>query len=160
MTEGKAIRRELKHAVILLVEDNADDALLLKDAFYEANIINPILVLENGKKAIAYLKGEGIYADRKQYPLPILILLDLKLPIVSGFEVLRWVRQHPSLKRLPVLILTSSNIPEDINKAYDLGTNSYLVKPVDFDDLLQVSKYIGVYWMALNEMPDVNVEDC
>lgn len=151
--------RKIRNAVILLVEDNADDALLLKDAFHEVNIINSILVLENGKKAIAYLKGEGIYANRKQYPLPILILLDLKLPILSGFEVLKWLKQQPILKRIPVLIMTSSNIPEDINKAYDWGANSYLLKPLDSDDLIRISQQIAIYWLGFNNMPDVVVED-
>ena len=150
--------RKIKNDVILLVEDNADDALLLKDAFHEVNIINSILVLENGKKAIAYLKGKGIYVNRKQYPLPILILLDLKLPILSGFEVLQWLKQQPILKRIPVLIMTSSNIPEDINKAYDWGANSYLVKPVDSEDLIRISQQIATYWLGFNLMPDVNLE--
>lgn len=151
MSEKTDVQFEDK--LLLLVEDNADDSLLMIRALRKASVVNPIQTLENGQMAIDYLQGEGEYGDRIKHPLPVLILLDLKLPIVSGFEVLEWLRKQDVLRRIPVVILTSSNVTEDINKAYDLGVNSYLVKPVRFEDLLKISKNLGVYWMALNQQP-------
>ena len=142
-------------STILLVEDNPDDVLLLRRAFLKAGIGNPIVALEHGDEAIAYLDGTGAYADRHRYPLPALVLLDVKLPRRSGLEVLAWVRQHEGLKRLPIVVLTSSRDEGDINKAYDLGANSYLVKPVAFDDLLRLVRSVEGYWLMLNVRPDV-----
>ena len=140
---------------ILLVEDNPDDVLLIRRAFQKAGIGNPVVALDHGDDAVAYLDGTGTYSDRHRYPLPALMLLDLKLPRRSGLEVLAWVRQHEGLKRLPVVVLTSSRDEGDINKAYDLGANSYLVKPVAFDDLLRLVRSVEGYWLMLNERPDV-----
>ena len=138
---------------ILLVEDDPNDIILIKRAFEKANITNPLQVVENGEEAISYLDGKGRYGDREKYPLPILILLDLKLPRKSGHEVLEWLRQQPGLKRLTVVVLTSSQQSSDINRAYDLGANSYLVKPVTFDTLVEVVKNLNFYWVILNENP-------
>ncbi len=140
---------------ILLVEDNPDDALLIQRAFGKAKIANPIVHVDDGDKAVAYLSGASPYDDRSKNPLPILVLLDLKLPRRSGLEVLTWLRAQAGLKRLPVVILTSSNEKSDINKAYDLGANSYLVKPVGFDALFDMVKTLQPYWMIFNERPDV-----
>ena len=140
---------------ILLVEDNPDDVLLLKRAFRRANIANSIQVLEDGEAAVRYLSGQGTYADRQRYPLPILMLLDLKLPRCSGHEVLAWLRQQPGLKRLPVVVLTSSQQDIDIDRAYDLGANSYLVKPLGFDALIEMARNLNVYWLTLNKKPQV-----
>lgn len=136
---------------ILLVEDDPNDILLIKRAFLKSNITNPIQVVENGEEAILYLAARGNFKNRHQFPLPVLILLDLKLPRKSGHEVLEWLHKQPCLKRIPVIILTSSQQPLDINRAYDLGANSYLVKPVTFDNLLVVMNNVKNYWLLLNE---------
>lgn len=140
---------------ILLVEDSQDDVLLIQRAFRKANLVNPISVVDDGEKAINYLSGAGEYADRSRYPLPVLVLLDLKLPRKSGHEVLAWIKQHSGFKRVPVVVLTSSTETIDVNKAYDLGANSYLVKPVGFDDLFAMVKTLQPYWMIMNQKPDV-----
>ena len=143
------------HYSILLVEDDPNDVLLIQRAFGKANLDNSIQVVENGEDALAYLAGQGPYADRERYPLPVLILLNLKLPRKSGLEVLAWLRQQPGLKRLPVVVLTGSSETRDINQAYELGANSYLVKPAAFDALLDMVKALNLYWLILNERPDV-----
>ena len=143
----------MNHNSILLVEDDGNDIILIKRAFKKAKTINPLKVVTDGEEAINYLKGEGKYTDRIQYPLPVLILLDLKLPLKSGFEVLEWLKKQEGLKRIPVVILTSSSESKDINLAYDLGANTYLVKPVHFEDLIEMLKTLGFYWMILSEKP-------
>jgi CheY-like chemotaxis protein len=140
---------------ILLVEDDQNDVMLIKRSFSKARIINPITCVENGEQAIAYLKGEGAYADRQQFPLPFMLLLDLKLPRLSGHEVIKWLRQQPLLKRLPVVVLSSSRQPEDINRAYELGANSYLVKPVVFEEFATLMRQLQMYWLMLSEHPDL-----
>ena len=147
-----------EHYSILLVEDDSNDIILIKRAFGKANITNPLQVLEDGEEAISYLAGKGRYGNRQNYPLPILILLDLKLPRKSGHEVLEWLRQQPMLKRLTVVVLTSSQQSSDVNRAYDLGANSYLVKPVTFDALVEMVKTLDFYWLILNENPIIGCE--
>jgi CheY-like chemotaxis protein len=146
----------LPHYTVLLVEDNSTDALMVQRAFKKANLLNPVRVLDDGDKAVAYLSGQAPYADREQCPFPVLLLLDLKLPRRSGLEVLEWLRQQPAIKRLPVVVLTSSKENSDVNQAYDLGANSYLVKPVDFDGLLEMVKTLGLYWVVMNEKPETD----
>ncbi|MEC4818579.1 MAG: response regulator [Scytonema sp. PMC 1069.18] len=143
------------NSTILLVEDEPTDVFLTQRAFHKAKISHPLQVVEDGDAAIDYLSGNGDYGNREQYPLPILILLDLKLPRCSGLEVLEWLKQQPHLKRLPVVVLTSSNITDDVNQAYDLGVNSYIVKPVGFNHLLTVISCINEYWLVLNEKPEI-----
>jgi len=140
---------------VLLAEDDANDVLLIQRAFQKTNIANPLRVVRDGEEALAYLSGQEPYADRDRHPLPMLLLLDLKLPRKSGFEVLQWLRQQSSLKRLPVVVLTSSNQNPDINKAFDLGANSYLVKPGGLDSLLELVKNLDMYWLILNEKPEL-----
>ena len=140
---------------VLLVEDDPNDVLLIKRAFTKANLQIPMHVLDNGEAAVSYLSGTGDYSDRDQHPLPILLLLDLKLPCRSGHEVLAWLRQQPSLKRLPVVVLTSSQERGDIDRAYDLGANSYLVKPVAFNALIEIVKMLDLYWITLNQAPTI-----
>src|SRR6266481_5304479 len=113
--------------VILLAEDDEDDILLVQCAFKEAGIINPLHVVRDGNEAIAYLKGVGRYTNRVEYPLPSLLLLDLKMPHTNGFEVLQWIRSEPNLRALRVIVLTSSAELCDVNEAYHLGANSFLV---------------------------------
>ncbi|MDX2230554.1 MAG: response regulator [Leptolyngbyaceae cyanobacterium bins.349] len=142
---------------ILLAEDNSDSVLLIQRAFRRANIPYPIQVVPDGESVILYLTGSDRYADRELYPFPSLLLLDLKIPIKSGHEVLGWLRQQPHLKRLPVVVLTSSKEISDINLAYDLGANSYLVKPVGFDNLLETIKTLHHYWNSFNQAPTMLV---
>ena len=142
-----------KPAHILLVEDNRLDIELTLDAFREARLGNTMHVAKNGEEALAYLYGRGQYADRKQYPLPDIILLDLKMPGIDGFEVLRQVKGSPELKRLPVIILTSSREEGDLALSYDCGANSYLVKPVSFEGFLKVVEQVQNYWLILNVGP-------
>lgn len=141
---------------ILLVEDDANDVLLIRRAFAKAAITNPVHNVEDGDAAVAYLAGEGSYADRDDHPLPAVVLLDLKLPRRSGLEVLEWVRQNPGLHRLPIVVLTSSRESADVNRAYDLGANSYLVKPVGFDALTDLVRILQGYWVAWNEKPEID----
>jgi CheY-like chemotaxis protein len=129
--------------------------LLIKRAFQKVNIANPIIVVNDGEQAVSYLAGREPYVDRA---LPMLVLLDLKLPRKSGHEVLEWLRQQPNLKRLPVVVLTASSESSDVNRAYDLGANSYLVKPVTFDALVEMVKTLNLYWLILNKRADVSNE--
>jgi CheY-like chemotaxis protein len=142
-----------KLAHILLVEDNRMDVELTLDAFNQAKLQNTIHVASDGQEALAYLFGHGPYADRRTYPKPNLILLDLKLPGIDGFEVLRQIKSTPILKRIPVVILTSSKEEGDRALSYDRGANSYLVKPVSFDGFLGVVQQIEGYWLSLNIAP-------
>ncbi|MBC8332947.1 MAG: response regulator [Anaerolineae bacterium] len=138
---------------ILLVEDNDMDIVLTLDAFGQVLPEATIHVARNGREALDYLFGAGKYADREQYPLPELILLDLKMPGISGLDVLCQVKDNIDLKRLPVIVLSSSNVDKDIHRSYDLGANSYLVKPIVFDEFIDMVKRIGDYWLAINQLP-------
>lgn len=140
-------------AHILLVEDNRMDVELTLDAFHEAKLFDTIHVASTGQEALDYLFRRGKYADRNAFPLPNLILLDLKLPGIDGFEVLRQIKSTPILKRLPVVILTSSKEEADLALSYDRGANSYLVKPISFDGFLGVVRQIEGYWLSLNVAP-------
>jgi CheY-like chemotaxis protein len=143
------------HAVILLAEDEEDYVLLIQQAFVKANIPNPLHVVWNGQEAISYLKGEGKYSNRAEFPLPELLLLDLKMPRVNGFEVLKWLRAEPGLSSLRVLVLTSSDQIRDVNEAYQLGANSFMVKPSDFEDITQLSRLIQDFWLKASQAPEV-----
>ena len=136
----------LEHS-ILLVEDDENDVWLIERAFRTARLANPLQVVRDGEAAVEFL--------RAGHPVPELVLLDLKLPRKSGHEVLAWVRSQPGLRRLPVVVLTSSRERLDVNRAYDGGANSYLVKPVAFESLQDLVRTLNVYWIALNEKPDV-----
>jgi CheY-like chemotaxis protein len=141
--------------VILLAEDREDDVLLIRRAFNLAGISTALFVVPNGEEVIAYLKGEGKYSNRVEYPLPDLLLLDLKMPKISGFEVLSWIRQQPGLARLRILVLTSSSEIREVNLAYSLGANSFLVKPHDFENFVEVSKTIQKFWLQASSTPEV-----
>jgi CheY-like chemotaxis protein len=145
----------MEHEIILLVEDNPTDVLLIQRAFRKANLSVPLQVVGDGEAAVQYLSGQEPYSDRSCYPLPLLILLDLKLPRKSGTEVLAWLQQQPVLKRLPVVVLTSSREYADINNVYDLGANAYMVKPVAFDNLVEIVKTLNLHWLIFNEKPQV-----
>ncbi|HLX70478.1 MAG TPA: response regulator [Verrucomicrobiae bacterium] len=140
--------------VILLAEDEEDYVLLLRKAFAEASIANPIYTVSTGQELMAYLKGDGKYASRDEYPLPDLLLLDIKLPGYTGLEVLHWIRSQPGLSGLRVLILTSSEEMKDINEAYRLGANSFLLKPYDFSDLVHLARVIQEFWLYISKCPE------
>lgn len=140
---------------ILLVEDNPKDVFLIQRAFRKAEIVTPLKVVSDGDAAVQYLAGETPYCDRATYPLPVLVLLDLKLPRRSGAEVLAWIRQEPNLQRLPVVALTSSREYSDVNRIYDLGANAYIVKPPDFDQLVRILKTLNLHWITYNEKPQM-----
>jgi CheY-like chemotaxis protein len=141
---------------ILMAEDDENDVFFIERAFKQAQIANPLNRVRDGEEAIAYLKGESAYADRDKFPLPHLVLLDLKMPRKNGFEVIEWVRQQPGLRRLPLVVLTSSKEGPDVNRAYELGANTYLVKPVKFEGLVEMMKTLNLYWLILSEKPDYN----
>ncbi|WP_333100141.1 MULTISPECIES: response regulator [unclassified Microcoleus] len=140
---------------ILLVEDNPVDILLMQRAFRNEALANTSLqIVRDGDAAVFYLNGDGEYSDRDRYPLPAIILLDLKLPRRSGHEVLVWLKQQPELKRLPVVMLTSSSQTLDVKRAYDLGVNSYLVKPIGFASLVEMMQSFSQYWLNYTELPE------
>ncbi len=142
--------------VILLVEDNPDDELLTLEALEANNIGNPVVVARNGVEALNYMFGTGEFQGRDVRNLPAIVLLDLKLPKIDGLEVLRQIREDPRTSLQPVAILTSSNEDEDRIKGYALGANSYVRKPVDFDEFINAAGQLGLYWLLLNEAPPVN----
>src|SRR5437899_4792681 len=141
-------------SAILLVEDDEADILLLRRAFRNAHIANPLIEVRDGQAAIQYLSGEGDYTDRTLYPIPFLILLDLRLPKLSGFEVIAWLRDQPQLAHLIVVVLTASDHVSDVSKARELGANSYLVKPGNFEELVQMVKRIKGRWLLVDRLPE------
>jgi two-component system, response regulator len=141
--------------VILLVEDNADDELLTLRALKKNNIRNEVVVARDGSEALDYLFGTGIHAGRDLTVMPQIILLDLKLPKVDGFEVLSRVRSSEATKFLPVVILTTSNEDQDRIRGYGLGANSFVRKPVEFDKFIEAVRQLGLYWLILNETAPV-----
>ena len=143
----------MNNQFILLAEDDPNDVLLIQRAFQKAGMRHLLKVVRDGEEAIAYLSGEGEFADRERFPKPFLLLLDLKMPGADGFEVLRWTRAEPETKRLLVVVLTSSNLQADVDRAYDLGANSYLVKPVSFDEMVNMIQRFEAYWTEINRIP-------
>ena len=138
---------------ILYVEDEETDVMLLQHVLAKAGIHNPVRTARDGKVAMDYLAGHPPFDDRQLHPLPGLVLLDLNLPYLSGFEVLEWIRQQPQLRRLPVVIFTSSNRPDDIIRAYDAGANAYLVKPNALGDLMTLVLALRDFWLIQNRLP-------
>ncbi len=143
----------MKHKNILLIEDNPDDVELTLRAFKESKIANEIKVLKDGAKALDYLNCTGKYSGRSKEELPAIILLDLKLPKIDGLEVLKYIRSNEKTNLIPVVILTSSSEELDLINGYKLGCNSYIRKPVDFDEFIKVVKELGLYWLVINELP-------
>jgi CheY-like chemotaxis protein len=136
---------------ILLVEDDPNDVELVQMALDGHNFVNPVDVVTDGAAALEYLHGGG--DELSPQPLPRLVLLDLKLPKISGIEVLRAIRDHPRTRGLVVVVMTSSAESQDLDLCYQLGVNSYIVKPLDFQQFLEVSRQVGFYWMMLNQVP-------
>jgi CheY-like chemotaxis protein len=147
-------RSFMNRKTILVAEDNPDDAFLLKRAFIQAGLNVRLDFVQDGEEVIHYLKGENGFADRAAHPFPALLLLDLKMPRLDGFDVLNWLRQQSGLKRLLVTVLTSSDQPNDVNRAYDLGANSYLIKPSQSENLVEIVQRIQNYWFRVNHPPD------
>jgi CheY-like chemotaxis protein len=134
----------------LLLEDDENDIFFMRRAWKQAGILHPLFVLEDGQAGIDYLRGAGRFADREKYPLPYLLLLDLKLPKLSGKEVLSWIREQPEWRTLIVIALSSSSLDKDINDVYQLGANSFLAKPSTPDKRLALVKQVNDYWLELN----------
>ena len=142
----------MENKVILLVEDNARDEALTLRALKKSNIVNDVIVARDGVEALDYLFGTGAHAGRDLGVMPQMILLDLKLPKVDGLQVLQKIRADERTKRLPVVIFTSSSEEEDLIKSYNLGANSYVRKPVDFEQFLEATRQLGLYWLVLNQV--------
>lgn len=138
---------------ILLIEDNPSDIALTERALKRNNISNPLVVAQDGQEGLDYLFGAGAFAGRDTALQPVLILLDLKLPKLDGLEVLRRIRADARTRRTPVVILTSSREEQDIAAGYDLGVNSYIRKPVDFQQFTETVRQLGLYWLVINEAP-------
>lgn len=147
---------ELNEKLILLVEDNPDDVLLAKRALKKNSISSNIVVATDGQEAIEYLFAEGVYEGRDTSIMPHVIFLDLKLPKLDGIDVLKRIRANETTRMIPVVMLTSSNEEGDIINCYKNGANSFICKPVDFDEFLEASKQMGTYWLSLNVTPNGN----
>jgi two-component system response regulator len=143
----------MRDAAILLVEDNDDDVALTIRAFKKNNIRNTVVVARDGVEALDYLFATGAHSGRDRNDLPQVVLLDLKLPKLEGLEVLRRIRAEERTKTLPIVILTSSKEEQDLIASYRLGCNSYVRKPVDFDEFVEAARQLGLYWLLLNEAP-------
>ncbi len=143
----------MRPIVILLVEDNPDHILLIKRALEVNNVLNEVRVVEDGQEALDYLYRQGKYTDPESAPRPGLILLDIKLPKVDGLEVLRRIKNDPTLKVIPTIMLTSSEQEADVLRSYLNGANSYIVKPIRFDDFVQKVRELKLYWILVNTLP-------
>jgi two-component system response regulator len=143
----------MEEKIILLVEDNPDDVELTLRAFKKNNILNPVIIAKDGVEALDYLSGTGMYAGRNLKEMPVVVLLDLKLPKIDGMEVLKRVRRDERTKLIPVVILTSSMEEIDVINGYSLGANSYIRKPVEFNQFVETMRQLGLYWLLWNEPP-------
>jgi CheY-like chemotaxis protein len=141
-------------SLILLVEDDRDDAFFLRRAFLRAGLSHPIVDVRNGQQAVNYLSGNALFADRSLYPLPKLVVVDLKLPLMDGFELLAWLQNRPEFGSLPVIVISSSNLESDREKAMQLGAKEYLVKPHDPDELVPMIKTLRARWMGEEVRPE------
>ena len=148
------MRPEGNGIVILLAEDDADDRLLVKEALAEGRVLNELRSVGDGEELLDYLRRRGRYADPAASPRPGLVLLDLNMPRKDGREALREIKADPDLRRIPVVVMTTSKAEEDIFRSYDLGANSYISKPVTFERLVELMKVMGRYWIEFVELPD------
>src|SRR5262245_35498859 len=143
---------------VLIAEDDENDVFFLQRAFQQAKIENPLHVVRDGQEAIEYLSGTGSFSDRNAHPLPYLFILDLKMPRKTGMDVLVWLQEQPELRSVPVLILSSSAQLGDIERAYELGANAFIVKPATLEKRVDMAKLIGTFWLELNEGPLVSTQ--
>ena len=141
--------------MILIVDDDENDIFFVKRAFTEINIHCAFQVLKNGQEVVDYLSGHGPYANREQHPLPMMILMDLKMPIMDGFQVLAWLRGRAGIKVIPTIVFSSSDLPTDITRAYELGANSFMTKSVTYDGLLLKLQTLSQYWLEHCKHPQV-----
>ena len=170
---SNAFRSSLLCKSVLVAEDNEDHVIFIRRAFEHAGFLNPMRFVQDGAEAIAYLNGDGKYADRKEYPVPGLLLLDLKVPNKNGFEVMEWIRTQSSLRPLRIVVLTTSDRDFGVQHAYHLGAASFLVKPLDFRDFVQLGAALKGFWIwssnsnvrhpfspggttVLNRIPDID----
>ena len=140
----------------MVVEDRADDILIILRSFQKAGLTNPLQVVRTGEEAVAYLRGEGKFSNRDEFPLPGIVLLDLKLPGMDGFEVLAWLRRQDGLRGLPVVVLTTSDQMRDVNRAYQLGANSFFVKELDLHGTANFAKLLKDYWLTWARTPETS----
>ena len=143
-----------EQAVIMVVDDRDDDLVLIRRAFERAHVLNPIVGISSGDEAILYLKGDGKYANRREFPLPELVLLDLKMPKTDGFEVLEWIRSQRGLSSIRVVVLTSSDQIKDVNRAYELGANSFITKPITPQQFTELANALSGYWLWVSRAPE------
>lgn len=143
----------LSHELLLIAEDNPDDALLLRRALARAGIKARLKFVADGEEMLFYLQGDGAYSDRNIHPLPSAIIMDLKMPRKTGLEVLAWLSSHPEVAVVPTVILSSSNMPDDVRQAYRLGANTYFVKPTSFDELVATMENLRKYWVSAARLP-------
>ncbi|EJO69826.1 MULTISPECIES: response regulator [Leptospira] len=151
----KAEIKNQKTIHILVAEDDPDDRLLMKDGFRENNLANPLHFVKDGEELFEFLQNEGEYSDILKYPKPGIILLDLNMPRMDGREALKTIKSIPELKKIPVIVLTTSREEEDMFKTYDLGANSFIRKPVEFEAFLETIQALGKYWLEIVELPVV-----
>ena len=151
----KIAEMENGRPTLLIVEDSEDDIFFIERIFKQLGARCHLRFARDGFEAVEYLSGKGKFKDRAQYPMPSIILMDLKMPRKNGFEVLEWMQGHPEIKLIPTIVVTSSTLQEDVTKAYRLGANAVMNKPVDKDSLLQMLKSFHVYWTDYVEMPEV-----
>ena len=142
--------------LILLAEDDPDHVTLILRAFRKGALVNPIFVVRDGEEVVQYLRGVGKFENRDEYPLPSLLLLDLRMPKMNGFEVLDWIRHHPYFSRLRVVVLTTSEDIREVNRAYQLGANSFLVKPTDLGGFTAIANAIQGHWLWLSKAPEIS----
>jgi len=145
-----------EQAVILLAEDLSDDVLLIRRALDNAGVKNPFHVVRDGEEALDYLNGVGKYSNRDEYPLPDILLLDLKMPKMDGFEVLEKIRSSETFGSLRIIVLTSSTQIKDVNRAYELGANSFLVKPLEFDNFKALMRTLACFWLRTSRAPEIS----
>ncbi len=147
------MKENLKNSIIMLVEDNEAHAELTVNALEQAHNVNNIITMRNGSEALDYLKGRGQWENQANRPMPTLILLDLKMPVMDGKQTLAEIKGDADLKRIPVIMLTSSMLDSDIKECYSMGANSYIVKPVSFGSFVETVKSIPLYWLIVNKLP-------
>jgi CheY-like chemotaxis protein len=148
-----------RQCTILIVDDDENDIFFVKRAFTDINVHCAFQVLNNGQEVVDYLDGTGDFANRERYPLPMMILMDLKMPIMDGFQVLAWLRRREGIKVIPTVVFSSSDLPQDITRAYELGANSFMTKSVTYDGLLIKLQTLSQYWLEHCKHPQVASSD-